>query len=49
MLIASLPDLLQELGSLQGTEILTGDYDLKLKRQEYFTKNQEKVSHCCNY
>ncbi|XP_059173797.1 HAUS augmin-like complex subunit 3 [Physella acuta] len=42
-LVASLPDLLHELGSLQGTEILTGDYDLKLKRQEYFTKNQEKI------
>ncbi|GFN87114.1 HAUS augmin-like complex subunit 3 [Plakobranchus ocellatus] len=42
-LLSSLPSLLQELGSLQGGEILTGDYDLKLKRQDYFTKKQDQV------
>ncbi|CAL1529542.1 unnamed protein product [Lymnaea stagnalis] len=42
-LASSLPDLLRELGGLQGTEILTGDYSLKLKRQDYFTRKQEKV------
>ncbi|KAH9489462.1 hypothetical protein Btru_046280 [Bulinus truncatus] len=41
--LSSLPVLLRELGGLQGTEILTGDYNLKLKRQDYFIKNQDKV------
>uniref|UniRef100_A0A2C9KZC6 HAUS augmin-like complex subunit 3 N-terminal domain-containing protein n=1 Tax=Biomphalaria glabrata TaxID=6526 RepID=A0A2C9KZC6_BIOGL len=39
----SLSNLLRELGGLQGTEILTGDYNLKLKRQDYFNRNQDKV------
>uniref|UniRef100_A0A0B7A1I8 HAUS augmin-like complex subunit 3 N-terminal domain-containing protein n=1 Tax=Arion vulgaris TaxID=1028688 RepID=A0A0B7A1I8_9EUPU len=40
---SELPDLIRELGGLQGTEILTGDYDLKLHRQDYFIKKQDKV------
>ncbi|CAG5134696.1 unnamed protein product, partial [Candidula unifasciata] len=40
---SSVPGLIQELGSLQGTEILTGDYDLKLQRQDYFIKKQDNV------
>ena len=42
-LLAALPDLLLKLGSLQGGEILTGDYDLKLRRQNYFTRKQDQV------
>ncbi|KAK7100825.1 HAUS augmin-like complex subunit 3 [Littorina saxatilis] len=35
--------LVRELGTLQGTSILTGDYRLKLARQDYFTANQDQV------
>ncbi|RUS92098.1 hypothetical protein EGW08_000122 [Elysia chlorotica] len=42
-LLASLPDLIKKLGSLQGGEVLTGDYDLKLRRQNYFTEKQDQV------
>ncbi|KAK3730712.1 hypothetical protein RRG08_041491 [Elysia crispata] len=42
-LLATLPDLIHKLGSLQGGEVLTGDYDLKLKRQNYFTEKQDMV------
>ncbi|GFR85918.1 HAUS augmin-like complex subunit 3 [Elysia marginata] len=48
-ILASLPDLLRKLGSLQGGEVLTGNYDLKLKRQNYFTEKQDQViSHLIN-
>lgn len=36
--------LVKELGALQSTHILTGDYRLKLARQDYFTANQDQVS-----
>ncbi|KAL8622463.1 hypothetical protein ACOMHN_034128 [Nucella lapillus] len=35
--------LVKELGTLQGTQVLTGDYHLKLTRQDYFTANQDQV------
>lgn len=48
-LLATIPDLLRKLGSLQGGEVLTGNYDLKLKRQNYFTEKQDQViSHLIN-
>ena len=37
------PMLLKELGSLQCNHVLTGDYCLKLARQQYFISNQEQV------
>lgn len=40
---SSLPELIKELGALQGTEILTGDYDLKLQRQDYFVQKQDNI------
>lgn len=42
-LVSSVPDLIRELGGLQGTEVLTGDYDLKLQRQDYFIRKQDEV------
>lgn len=42
-LLSAMPDLIRELGSLQGTNVLTGDYDLKLRRQDYFVHNQNRV------
>ncbi|XP_005110443.1 HAUS augmin-like complex subunit 3 [Aplysia californica] len=42
-LLSSVLGLVVELGGLQGTDVLTGDYDLKLRRQDYFMKNQDKV------
>ncbi|XP_041359956.1 HAUS augmin-like complex subunit 3 [Gigantopelta aegis] len=38
-----LPRLIRELSGLQGTCIVTGDYMLKLARQDYFTSNQDQV------
>ena len=38
-----LPQLLQACASSQVTRILSGDYNLKIARQDYFTANQEKV------
>ncbi|ESP05467.1 hypothetical protein LOTGIDRAFT_228043 [Lottia gigantea] len=38
-----LPLLVKELVPLQGNPILTGDYNLKLARQDYFTSNQDKL------
>ena len=35
--------LVRELGALQCTRVLTGDYRLKLARQDYFTANQDQV------
>lgn len=40
----ALPGLVQELGELQATSILKGDYDLKIARQDYFTSKQDQVS-----
>ena len=42
-LLTTMPDLIRELGSLQGTNVLTGDYDLKLRRQDYFVHKQDRV------
>ena len=39
-----LPGLVQELGELQATSILKGDYELKIARQDYFTSKQDQVS-----
>ena len=39
----ALPGLVQELGELQATSILKGDYELKIARQDYFTSKQEQV------
>ena len=51
----ALPGLVQELGELQATSILKGDYELKIARQDYFTSKQEQVgfiflysSHVCS-
>ncbi|XP_068726090.1 HAUS augmin-like complex subunit 3 isoform X1 [Montipora capricornis] len=38
-----LPGLVLELGELQATSILKGDYDLKIARQDYFTSKQDQV------
>lgn len=38
-----LPGLVMELGELQATGILKGDYDLKIARQDYFTSKQDQV------
>ena len=40
----TLPGLVQELGELQATSILKGDYELKIARQDYFTSKQDQVS-----
>ena len=51
----ALPGLVQELGELQATSILKGDYELKIARQDYFTSKQEQVgfflysSHVCSH
>nr|KAG5710274.1 hypothetical protein BaRGS_008990 [Batillaria attramentaria] len=37
------PDLIKELAALHGTTVLTGDYRLKVVRQDYFTTNQDQV------
>lgn len=39
----ALPGLVQELGELQATRILKGDYELKIARQDYFTSKQDQV------
>ncbi|XP_076440782.1 HAUS augmin-like complex subunit 3 [Babylonia areolata] len=36
-------ELVRELGRLQGNQVLTGDYKLKLTRQDYFITNQDQV------
>ena len=38
-----LPQLIQECREAKVLRVLTGDYNLKLSRQDYFTSNQEKV------
>ncbi|XP_046554290.1 HAUS augmin-like complex subunit 3 [Haliotis rubra] len=37
------PALISRLADLQGTNIITGDYKLKLARQGYFTSNQDQL------
>lgn len=37
------PKLIQESKEAKVLQVLTGDYNLKLARQDYFTSNQEKV------
>ena len=41
-----LPQLVEQCANAQLTRILSGDYNLKIARQDYFTANQEKVSRC---
>lgn len=40
-----IPALIQESTASQVSKILTGDYNLKLARQDYFISNQDKVSY----
>lgn len=40
-----IPGLIQESLSSQVSHILTGDYNLKLARQDYFISNQDQVIH----
>lgn len=39
----TIPSLVEESAPAVFTPILTGDYDLKIARQDYFTANQEQV------
>ncbi|XP_071954391.1 HAUS augmin-like complex subunit 3 [Antedon mediterranea] len=39
----TLPELIEKNAALQQTEILFGDYNLKIARQEYFTSKQDEV------
>lgn len=41
---SEIPRLLEVNASLQATHILSGDYNLKIARQDYFTSKQEKVN-----
>ena len=41
-----IPRLLEVNASLQATHILSGDYNLKIARQDYFTSKQDKVCVC---
>ena len=41
------PDLLQDMATLQISKVLHGDYDLKIARQNYFTSKQDKVWRMC--
>ena len=38
------PKVLQECKDAKVLRVLTGDYNLKLARQDYFTSNQDKVN-----
>jgi hypothetical protein len=38
-----LPTLLKDSANLQVTKILSGDYDLKIARQDYFISKQDQV------
>lgn len=40
------PKLIQECREAKVLRVLTGDYNLKLARQDYFTSKQDKV--CAN-
>ncbi|XP_030834013.1 HAUS augmin-like complex subunit 3 [Strongylocentrotus purpuratus] len=40
---SEIPRLLEVNASLQATHILSGDYNLKVARQDYFTSKQEKL------
>lgn len=37
------PKIFQECKDAKVQQVLTGDYNLKLGRQDYFTSNQDKV------
>lgn len=39
------PKLIQDCREARTLRVLTGDYNLKLARQNYFTSNQDKVRH----
>ena len=38
-----LPALIKESAKLQVSQILKGNYDLKIARQDYFTSNQDEL------
>jgi len=38
-----IPSLIRDVASLQAVQVLRGDYDLKITRQDYFTGNQNQV------
>ena len=40
---AEVPKLIDENAELQATQVLYGDYNLKLARQDYFTSKQDEV------
>lgn len=40
---SEVPKLIQECKDAKVLRVLTGDYNLKLARQDYFTSNQDKV------
>ena len=42
-----IPQLLEVNAALQATHILSGDYNLKIARQDYFISKQDQVS-CLN-
>lgn len=44
-----IPALIQESTASQVSKILTGDYNLKLARQDYFISNQDKVINMVNF
>ena len=44
-----IPNLIQESTKSQVSRILTGDYNLKLARQDYFISNQDQVGLNTNF
>ncbi|XP_002733835.1 HAUS augmin-like complex subunit 3 [Saccoglossus kowalevskii] len=40
---SQLPKMVKAVGEVQKVKMLTGDYDLKIARQDYFTSKQEQV------
>ncbi|KAJ4730336.1 AUGMIN subunit 3 [Melia azedarach] len=50
LLSETIPDLCWELAQLQDTYILQGDYDLKVRRQEFYINRQKAfISHLINH
>ena len=41
-----IPAQIKDNAALQVVKILKGDYDLKIARQDYFTRNQDEVTFC---